>query len=180
MPPSYHLRVGLIEELDLGFHVNNLSSVGLDSKFNFVRGRVIDLALDPGVQWYRVTVTSDLSGSEETSTIDVFYVHGPLLIDINLSEMVSLVLTPGIAYAVVSDDVSSSDGSDASRSSEGLFARLGLGVNVRVTNGFAVHPEVTAIRGFGDSGDLIYMAGIGFSFGSLPSFADVSEAEPGE
>ena len=60
--------------------------------------------------------------------------------------------------------------------SDGLFARFGIGFDFRLSPPFALHPEVTAMRSFGDDPDLIYMAGFGFSFGHLPSFGD--QADP--
>jgi hypothetical protein len=110
----------------------------------------------------------------------VFYLHGPLLIDVNLSELLSLVFTPGVAYAIVSQDLVSEDERDAARSADGLFARFGIGLNIRATKRFAIHPELTAIRGFQDDEALIYMAGVGFSFGSLPNFDDVEGGQPAQ
>ena len=53
------------------------------------------------------------------------------------------------------------------------MGRLGVGFNIRVSNGFAMQPEVTFLRTFEESASLLYMFGIGFNFGSLPSFADL-------
>ena len=180
VPPTFQMRLGVADEVDLGFRVNNLASLGFDTKLNFLKGTV-DLALDPGVQWYRLTFES-ASGSESTrQDVNVFYLHGPLLIDFNLSKSVSIVLSPGVVYGIASSDAELISGGEddvtSVATSDGVFARFGIGFDFRFSPGFAMHPEVTAIRSFGDDPDLIYMAGLGFNFGKLPSFDDL--AAPG-
>ena len=168
LPPSYHLRWGVADQVDLGFHVNNMSSLAFDAKVNLFKGR-LDLALDPGVQWYNVTVGTD----SNNESLNVFYFHGPLLIDFNVSETLSFVLTPGVVYALVSTDLIADSDLQRATTTDGVFGRIGLGVNIRATKKFAVHPEVTVMRNFGSSKALTYMAGISFNFGSLPDFSDV-------
>ncbi len=168
LPPSYHLRWGVADRVDLGFHVNNMSSLAFDAKVNLFKGR-LDLALDPGVQWYNVTIGT---GSNNES-LNVFYFHGPLLIDFNVSETLSFVLTPGVVYALVSTDLIADSDRERATTTDGLFGRIGLGLNIRASKKFAVHPEVTVMRNFGDSKALTYMAGVNFNFGSLPDFSDI-------
>ena len=168
LPPSYHLRLGASDNIDVGFHVYNMSSLGFDAKLNIVKGRV-DLGIDPGVQWYQYSI-----GVNDTKTkVNVVYLHGPLLIDFNVNKSLSFVLSPGVEYSYVSADVSGGSGNEAARSADGVFARIGLGINIRASKKFAVHPEVTVFRNFRDEASLLYMAGIGFNFGNLPSFDDV-------
>ncbi|HMR73942.1 MAG TPA: hypothetical protein PKD61_02485 [Polyangiaceae bacterium] len=168
LPPSYHLRWGVADQVDLGFHVNNLSSLAFDTKVNLFKGR-LDLALDPGVQWYNVKI-----GTNETETsINVFYFHGPVLIDFNASEALSFVLSPGVVYSIVSADSIGDSDFERATTIDGLSARIGLGLNIRASKKFAVHPEVTVLRSFGDTKALTYMAGISFNFGHLPSFDDI-------
>ena len=179
VPPTFQLRLGVADEVDLGFRVNNLTSLGFDTKLNFLKGS-LDLAIDPGIQWYRVEVQSASGQNVVDETVNVFYLHGPLLVDFNLNESVTIVLSPGVVYGIASSDafVSGSDADVTSAATaDGFFARLGLGFNFRFSKGFALHPEVTAMRSFGDDADLIYMAGLGFNFGKLPSFDDL--ADPG-
>lgn len=169
LPPSYHLRVGASDSVDLGFHVYNMSSLGFDGKVNLLKGRV-DLALDPGVQWYRYSYSV---GSEDRTSVNVVYLHGPLLIDFNVNQTLSFVVTPGVEYAYVSSDVDGDGELDVAVGSDGVFARMGLGIDIRASKKFAVHPEVTVFRNFREETALLYMAGIGFNFGNLPSFDDV-------
>lgn len=164
--PTYQLRYGLTDELDFGARVANLTSLGGDVKWNFVRSPRFDVAIDPGVQWYRVTINE--------SDLNVVYLHGPLLLGVNVAEPVSIVLSPGVTYALVSGSVETTDGRDTATTSDGILGRLGVGFDFRISEGFALHPEVTFMKSFRDDGALMYMLGLGFNFGKLPSFADVA------
>jgi hypothetical protein len=42
--------------------------------------------------------------------VNVFYLHGPLLIDIDLNESVTFVLSPGVVYGLASNNAFVSDG----------------------------------------------------------------------
>lgn len=167
VPPSYALRLGVSDQVDVGFRASNVTSLGADVKYNFLRDETIDLAVDPGVQWLFVG-------------FNVYHLHLPLLVGWNLSDNVSLVLTPGIMYGVSNHDTGNSDVDreiDQLLTTDGLYGRAGLGVNFRITPKFALHPEVTFLRSFkGDardsyvSGAMSYMFGIGFNFGNLPAY----------
>jgi hypothetical protein len=174
--PSYQLRYGAADSLDLGFSVRNLSSLAFDAKYNPVRSQSFDLAIDPGVQFFHVSAgsdsTSDGTGSGTTAvSVNVFYFHLPVLLGVNLSESFSLVATPGVVAAVVTG-TSSSGGSDRSSltSQGGVLARFGLGLNARVSPGFALQPEVTAMHAFNDERTMFYLIGLGLNFGKLPVF----------
>jgi hypothetical protein len=53
----------------------------------------------------------------------------------------------------------------------GLFARAGLGLDLRVTPRFALHPELTLLRSFGDSeGFLVFTGGLGLVFGRFAEY----------
>lgn len=180
--PTFQLRLGVVDEVDLGFRVNNLASLGFDSKINFLKGS-LDLALDPGIQWYRIEIQTASGANVVDESVNVFYLHGPLLIDINLNESVTFVLSPGVVYGFASNNAFVSDGDadvTSAATADGFFARFGLGFDFRFSKGFALHPEVTAMRSFGDEADLIYMAGLGFNFGKLPSFDDLAGPEAGD
>jgi hypothetical protein len=181
VPPTFQMRLGVADEVDLGFRVNNMASLGFDAKLNFLKGAV-DIALDPGVQWYRLSFESGSASGSASQDVNVFYLHGPLLIDFNFNESVSLVLSPGVVYGVASSDAEFISGGEddvtSVATSDGVFARFGVGFDFRLSPRFALHPEVTAMRSFGDDPDLIYMAGFGFNFGNLPSFGD--QADPAD
>jgi len=166
--PTYILRVGAAERLDFGFRAANAAtSLGFDFKWNLVRSPSFDFSVDPMLQW--------------AFALDVTHVHFPLLFGINASENFSVVLTPGVIYGY-SDELDDID-SDLSRvmATDGLSARFGLGLNIRVSKGFAVQPEITFIRSLEDHSDansefdsvLMYVFGIGFNLANLPDFSDV-------
>jgi hypothetical protein len=164
--PSYQLRYGLADELDFGARIANMTSLGGDVKWNFVRTPLFDVAVDPGVQWYNVTIN-------DTSS-NVFYLHGPLLLGVNVAEPVSIVLSPGVTYAIASTTIETTEDDQVATTSDGVMGRLGVGFDFRISKSFALHPEVTFMKSFRDDGLLLYMIGLGLNFGSLPSFADTA------
>jgi hypothetical protein len=167
VPPTYQLRIGLAESVDLGIKVANMSSLGADVKVNPLRGS-FDFAIAPGVQWFRLSL-----GSE---SLDVTYLHLPLMFGVNLSTDTSLVFTPGVVY-VAAGDLGDADGRDAIVQSSGLGARLGVGFEYRVSPRFALHPELTAIRGvtgqYGEVEASIVVFGFGFNIANIPDYGDV-------
>lgn len=173
--PTYQLRVGVADSVDIGGRIANLSSLGADVKINPVRGN-FDLAIDPAFQWFTISSTaSSSSGNSTTASLKVFYLHLPLLLGFNLSDKFSIVLSPGIMWSVVSGSSTTDKSTDAAATTKGAFARFGLGFDIRVARNFALHPEVTALRNLqADEGKVtIYMLGLGFNFGTLPDFSDV-------
>jgi len=166
--PSYQLRVGLGDRVDVGGHLHNLSSLGLDVKVNPLRG-VFDLAVDPGVQYF-------YAGSDEAS-VHVFYMHAPLMLGLNPTDWFSIVLTPGVTYALVAGR-SDVNGVNKAAAVDGLLLRGSLGLQFRASNSFAIHPEVTLMKGLEGPG-VVYNLGLGFNFGTLPSYEDLAGPAPG-
>lgn len=164
--PTYSLRVGLTDEMELGARVANLSSLGADFKWNFLRGESFDAAIDPGFQWFSVSTTS---GTEDAS-LSVFYLHLPVLLGFNFSEDVTLVASPGVAFSFASSEVNTTDERDAATTTDGVMARLGVGFDFRISPKFAIHPQVTFLRTFEENAALLYMFGLGFNFGNLPVY----------
>jgi hypothetical protein len=166
--PTYILRYGISDEFDFGVAFRSSSSLGVDVKWNPLRSTV-DLAVAPGLQWYGV-----FTGQEG---VQVFHIHVPLLVGINLNESLSLVLTPGFVYAAtVGTFTTTSTGADRNAivTSNGPLARFGIGVNIRPSKSFHLQPEVTGMRAFNDAEGLMLMFGVGFSFGHLPSYDDLA------
>ncbi|MGE0327140.1 MAG: hypothetical protein AB7S68_32760 [Polyangiaceae bacterium] len=166
LPPTFMLRYGLSDELDMGFHVYNFVSPGFDLKYNFLKDAV-DLAIDPGVQVF--------TGSSGDEDFTVLYGHLPLILDLNFSSSISMVLAPGITYARSSIKHGSDTIFTDLNSNSGFVARAGIGFDFRISDGFALHPEVTFLRALNDTNWTTYVAGIGFNFGKLPSFHDLDE-----
>src|SRR5262245_48053406 len=57
--PTYTLRIGLADQHDMGVRAANLTSLGADLKWNFVKSDVLDIAIDPGFQFATLTVNND-------------------------------------------------------------------------------------------------------------------------
>lgn len=165
--PTYQLRIGVAENVDLGLRLGNLSMPGMDVKINLLRG-AFDLAIDPGVQGMFIA-TSD-------EGVGFMYLNLPVVLGFNLSRNFSLLATPGLAYAVAFGSTSSSSsGSSTSATSyngSGFMPRLGLGANIRISNAFALQPEFTGYYNF-DSEGVVFTFGLGFLFGAQPDFSDI-------
>ncbi len=174
--PTYQLRVGVTDTVDIGARIANMSSLGADVKWNFIRGETFDMATVPGLQVFRLSTSSGSSDGSFTQ----FYANLPLVFGINLADALSIVPTAGITYSLSSAEALS-DQDDAARTTDGLFVRAGLGFNFRISQKFAMHPEITLLKNVTDTdknGDvLLYVFGLGFNFGSLPVYG---AAEAGE
>jgi hypothetical protein len=171
--PSYMLRVGIVDRLDFGFRAANFTSLGVDLKANFLRTPSFDMAIDPMVQW--------------AFAVDSTHFHVPLLLGVNLSDSFSIVATPGIMYATSSLD--NEEGLSEIKQlmgTTGLSVRFGLGFDARVSQKFAIHPEVTFLRAVNPPTDTefkdvsIFVFGVGFNIGAQPDYSDVdgTPAEP--
>jgi hypothetical protein len=175
VPPSYSLRVGIADRFDFGFRAANMSSLGVDIKGNFLRSEVLDLALDPFVQW------SFLGG------VDTTHVHLPLLVGFNASPKITVLLTPGMMYGVSSFKYANdADLSELKQlmGTNGFYARLGLGLDARLSKKFAIHPEITVLKALNPPTDsvfestLMYTFGFGFVLGAQPDYSDLAGAAP--
>ena len=94
VPPTFTLRLGLGASWEIGARASNMSSLGGDIKWNFLKSSRIDLAIDPAYQIYQVSET-DGSGTDQTH---FSYLNVPLLVGVNLSRTVSLLFTPGATW----------------------------------------------------------------------------------
>ncbi len=167
MAPSYHLRYGLADDADLGFKVLNLDSIGADVKWNFERSEYVDFAVNPGIQGAYFS-----TGGQPSSDVWLFYLHLPLLIGFNIGHDLTIVATPGVTYLATETvtDPSASTQEQAIGAGSALLGRLGLGLNVRLADNFAMQPEVTAMRGFNDVKYTFVTFGLGFSLGPHPMY----------
>jgi hypothetical protein len=171
--PTYQLRVGVADDVDIGVKFANLSSLGADVKWNFIKGDTFDMAAAPGFQVMHFSV----NGVGFTQ----FYGNLPLLFGINVDDSVTLVPTAGVTYSASSDGVISDAASYfAPFSQGGLWLRGGLGVNFRISPKFALQPEVTFLKNFAADDEidsLTYVFGLGFNFGNLPVYGGGGPAE---
>jgi hypothetical protein len=175
--PTYTLRLGVADNVDLGFRVANMSTFGFDGKINFLKGG-LDLAVDPGIQGFYYSLGTSAGNTSASSSVSGAYFHLPLLVGINLSQGVTIMPTAGIMYGVVSttETVNSDSGNDSVKGSanSGLIGRFGLGLDFRVSQGFGMQPEVTIMKSFKSGAEgVLYLAGLGFKFGHLPDYSDI-------
>lgn len=164
--PTYQLRIGVADNVDLGLRLGNLTMPGMDAKINLLRG-AFDLAIDPGIQGMFIATSDDGVG--------FMYLNLPAVLGFNLSRNFSLIATPGFAYAVAfgsSRTSSSSSTSATTYNGSGFIPRLGLGANIRVSTTFAIQPEFTGYYNV-DNSAVIFTFGLGFLFGAQPDFSDI-------
>jgi hypothetical protein len=145
-------RWGLVRQLDLGARTT-LTSAGLDLKWNALRTRHFDLALDGGVQLLSNT----------------FYVEMPVLIGINVNELFSVLPSTGLTLGSGDEPALNGHGTESRRPAGRVFVRAGLGAQLRVTSRFAIQPEANYFH-FTSSGNTrtFYSAGLGFCIGPQP------------
>lgn len=173
--PTYQLRVGVADRVDIGARIMSFSSIGADVKWNFLKTDAFDMAIVPGFQVFHISGTTAGTSSGYTQ----FYGNAPLVLGINLAEEVSVVPTLGVTYGYNSATVVS-DNKSAAASIDGLILRAGLGFNFRVVPRFALHPEVTMLQfmnGDDESKVRLFIFGLGFNFGNLPVYGTSTEAE---
>jgi hypothetical protein len=163
--PSYQLRIGVADEVDVGVRFLNMSSLGADVKWNFIKSDVFDMAVVPGFQAFYF--------SSNNTGFTQFYGNLPLLFGINVADTVSLVPSAGVTYSLSSGSADDNSGNSAAFSEGGVWLRGGLGFNFRISPKFAIHPEVTFLKNLPDDNEvdaLLYIFGLGFNFGTLPVY----------
>ena len=171
--PTFQVRYGIVDNVDLGLRLASLTSFAFDVKANFLRSEIFDAAIAPGLQWF----TRDES--------QVFFLHAPFILGFNVAEPLTIVLTPGFTYQLVTGKTSRSDAELALLTgSSRPLARFGLGFNIRLTKSFAIQPEATLLRSFDTQSANLIALGLGFNFGRLPSYGKEEEKKkplkPGE
>ena len=103
-----------------------------------------------------------------------------MLFGINLSDSVSIVPTLGVSYGGGSTEVTTTDERDSATATTGVMLRPGLGFDFRISERFALHPEITflkTLKGSDEPSVLMYMFGLGFNFGNLPKYGGGAAAE---
>ncbi len=169
--PTLGFRTGVSDRVDWGARVSDLSSLAADVKYNFLRSRRFDMALDPTIQAYYV----DLGGTAKP--FGALHLHLPLLLGFNFDEATTLVLTPGFVATLATADAASDGAStfEVAALSPGLGARLGLGLNVRTSDHFSWQPELTVWHDFNDVDAWVYVLGIGMNVGAQPDYSDLGD-----
>jgi hypothetical protein len=176
--PSAMLRVGVHDRVDLGFRLAGLSSLGFDTKVNFLRSRTFDMAVNPMIQGGYFGVVGSGSGGTGGAGFGIVYMHLPLVFGINASDAFSLLFNVGASGAIAIGGASSSSSSGSATSfatASGFLLRAGIGVNIRPMRVFAIQPELTLAYSFTGQA-LLFLPGIGFTFGGHPMGPDEEAA----
>lgn len=158
LPAAYALRFGYLERADLGVRVASPGSVVLDTKWNFLRSRVFDAAIDPGVA-YEV-------GFE---TLRAWW-HWPLMVGVNFGDWLSMVFVQGVSRMYAQRNVDPVD-VELFRNDD-LYYRAGLGLDVRIAGSYALHPEATIMHPIASREEITLplQLGMAFRMGGLPSY----------
>lgn len=163
--PFYGVRGGLMEGVDAGFRTNaTFSNIGLDLKLQPLDSPVLDVAVDPTLQFTWVWGFAEL----------------PLLFGLNLSESFQIVLSTRIAYNFpLIDDSFSREVLDAYGVPNQAAIGAGLGLYIRLGRTVAFIPEVQALKGFGDSAPWVVSVTLGFALGDQPGVPQTEAPSPG-
>jgi len=173
--PTYVFRVGVIDHVDVGARIGSLTEVGADVKVNFLKGQ-LDLAVAPGAESFIEWHYQSHGGDPPRRTGARAFFHFPLIASYNVSKELSIVAVPGATY-VLGNKVSADFVRTMPFDGGTIAPRLGLGLDWRYHERRAIHPEITVIQSFQASQTVIVL-GVGFTFGSLPSFADLDPQAP--
>ena len=152
--PSYALRVGLFDGFDVAGHLYNSISPGLEIKYNPIRSRLFDVALNPGVQF----------GKQDERIW-----HLAMPIGWNALRGLTVIATPGAS--IVDSEYGWVQYAGPILAEEQVLGRFSLGVYLRMTPNVAVHPAMTLLRDI-DGEDTIFLGGVGFHLGRLPEYPD--------
>jgi hypothetical protein len=172
MVPTVGVRVGVADGVEVGARIPNLDSVGADVKVRLLKGS-LDLAVDPGLQGFYFS----FSGSDNTNeSLGILYLHLPLLVGFNLSKSVSIVASPGVAFAIATASASGGGTTQQVAGTSGFMGRIGVGLNLRTSKKFSIQPEVTIMKAFADTDALMYVIGLGFNIGAQPDYSDLDPA----
>lgn len=163
IPPALGVRIGLPARLEVGVLVSDfIVPNGAEAKWGFARSRWFDAALHVKGIWgpYELAPFQD----EGRQISEVAMLHAITSVALNATPSVALVATPG-AFATWGHYRTAG-------------ARLGGGVQVRLSERFAVFPEATWLRELtgadtrqagGVRGDASYVTvGLGLLVGHLP------------
>ncbi len=159
-PVAIGIRTGLASNVDVGGRLG-VGSLGIDGKYNLLRTDSFDMALGLGAQGY---VTPRLGGAASYEPNAPRWQWGRLMISlpavfgINLGDHVTVVPIVGPAGL-------------AAFGGEGAwitYARGGLGIQLRPTKRFAIHPELNVLQSLGEARSHVLVTGaVGLSFGAV-------------
>lgn len=170
--PVIAAREAITDRVDVGLRLANVTSLGVDAKVELLRGPVLDVAITPSAMLLRPPPILPGDGAISLDTKQQFLAGGasfglPLLVGINLGR-VTLLTSPGIGHGLAYLRIVDTEQPTALRAAlfdTGLLLRLGLGLQARITDRFALQPEMTALRSVRSDGPLQVSLGLAMIFG---------------
>lgn len=147
------IRVGMAPGVDIGLRLPSLSAFSLDTKIELARGE-LGVALDPSL------AVAPLPEGGNAS-----FAHMPVMVSYFIEDRFSMTLVPGIGYGHVSRGKPRAGDWDFSGVAEevltGPLARLGVGLQVRITDRTSLGPEVTALMPLAGEQKMRFFGGLG-------------------
>ena len=168
--PTYALRVGASDSVDIGARIGNGSSLGVDVKWNFLKSKYFDMAAAPGMQTFYLW---DGAGGDGGAAH--FYGNLPLMLGINPSDSFSVVPSVGLGYGFGGGAAVANNAQERVAVTNALLLQAGIGLDFRTSPTFAIHPEMSLLRrvlGPADTDMIWFTFGLGFDWGALPRYAD--------
>lgn len=150
-PPTLEFRYGLGEDLDVGFRAPHFTGLAGDIKWNFLRGEVLDVAIaGRALVWYP----------------GMLHAIVPVIVDLNLGDVVTLVGHTGGGAALGSTD-------NEVRVNQSVLIYAGplidggLGVNVKLTGKTALHVEGACLFSVPFDKAKLCSVGVALNFGDV-------------
>lgn len=149
--PSYGLRAGITEDVDVGARASLVGQLSMDAKWTALETSLVELAIG-GAVWAAIYPTR--SDGEESALMTG--VELPLIAGLNVTRFLSLVAHGGPGYALV-----------PASGVGGVVLRAGGGVAFR-GDGFVIQPEVSTLIDTARGETIDVAAGVGLMLGAVP------------
>ena len=176
--PGVSGRVGLGGRWDtgfragygLGFYGAAALHLGGDLKWLVLPGEALDIALNPALRFTSLSDdTVDSNGYIKHEGVNHWELDAPVVAGLNLSDALVVVVSPGVVLGWYSEPLVPFGEETRGRLVDGLAPRIGIGLNVRLEERLAMHPEATFVYTTHEANHrMIYTFGVAFQFGRLP------------
>lgn len=160
-PPSVEGRYGLLDRVDAAFRIPGFSGIGGDIKWNPIRSRFFDLSFNPRALFW---------------TPGMFHGLLPTIIDFNITDWLTIVPHGGPAFAAGKRDENPSR-EEPVLLYTGFLIDAGLGINVRISEEYAVHAEAACLVSLPMEEARMCTFGLGLNYGTRPPFGPDPEQE---
>jgi len=176
--PGVSGRIGLGERWDTGFRIGmgfgivgaSALNFGTDLKWHVLPGKALDLALNPAVAFSSLSEDIvDADGYMKSDYAAHWQLDAPVLVGINLGPSVVVIVSPGVVLGTYASDEVPFDHASRGRLVDGVAPRVGVGLNARLGERVALHPEATFVYSTAEANQrMIYTFGFAIQFGRLP------------